>query len=400
MRVLHVVPSLLPESGGPSRTVPELCRALAANGTQVTLFSTHVPGNGLTIDPQQEPYEVVLFVAPDGAVSGARQIYKGIRRRAKDFDLIHIHSLWNVTVTLAAAAARRDKLPYVLAPRGMLSDACMRQRRYAMKRAYASAFDRKTVEGAARLHFLNADEQMASQHSWFRQPDYFLARNGIDVSAVAARSESFRERHPELMNRRIMLFLGRLHAIKGLDLQLQALQRLVSKYPDLIWILVGPDDGEWQRLKAMIGSAGLEGHVKWIGPLTGEERFSALADADVLVQTSLYECQSMTVNEGLAVGVPLVVTDSINYGEVQSAGAGYVVSRDPRELASAIDWIFESSDGGAAMRAAGRRFAAEELSWFKIAATVSAAYGEAIADARNREKLHDTGRETRAGANA
>jgi glycosyltransferase involved in cell wall biosynthesis len=400
MRVLHVIPSLLPKSGGPSRTVPELCRALVASGTQVTLFSTHVPGNGLTIDPKQESYEVVLFPAADGSVAGARQMHRAITVRSTEFDLIHIHSLWNFTVTLSAAAARQAGVPYVLAPRGMLSDACLRQSRYSLKRAYARAYDHRTVEGARRLHFLNADEQKASQNNWFRYPAHFLARNGVDLNMEGIRPGTFRARFPELEGHRIMLFLGRLHAIKGLDLQLQALDRLVSKYSDLVWVLVGPDDGEWQRLQTLIESAGLEGNVKWIGPLMGNERFSALVDADVLVQTSLYECQSMTVNEALAIGVPLVVTDSINYGEVQSGGAGYVVSRDSTELANAIDAILAAPDLGDSMRSAGRKFAAAELSWSKIAAIVNAAYGEVIAGVTNQKQLQDAWPDTQVRANA
>lgn len=380
MRVLHVVPSLLPESGGPSRTVPELCRALAANGSQVTLFSTHMPGNRLTVEPSREPYEVVLFAAPDGALSGARQIYTAIRQRAKDFDLVHIHSLWNFTVTLAAAGSRKANLPYVIAPMGMLSEACLRQNRYAMKRAYAWTFDRRTIEGATRLHFLNNDEEKASRSGRLRCPASFIVPNGTNVG-VTTRPGAFRERFAELSGRRVMLFLGRLHAIKGLDLQLQALEQLITAYPDLIWVLVGPDDGEWPRLSALVKGSGLEGHVKWIGPLMGDERFAALADADVLLQTSLYECQSMTVNEALAVGVPLVVTDSINFREVQSAGAGYVVRRDASELARAIEKITESPDRGAAMRLAGRRFAAKHLSWPTITRRLNDEYAEMLSTA-------------------
>src|SRR6267154_6341942 len=90
VQILHVIPSLLPESGGPSRTIPELCRALTGSGTEVTLFSTHVPGNGLTINPAAEPYEVVLFPADDGSLKSARQIHEAIIRRSSDFDVIHI----------------------------------------------------------------------------------------------------------------------------------------------------------------------------------------------------------------------------------------------------------------------------------------------------------------------
>src|ERR1700686_4433068 len=400
MRALHVVPSLLPESGGPSRTIPEMGRALAASGTEVTLFSTHLPGDGLTIDPVKEPYKVVLFPATDGSLRSSRQIYRTICRQAGDFDVIHLHSLWNFAVTFAAAAARRVGIPYVLAPRGMLSEVCLRQSSYSRKRAYAWAYDHRTVEGARRLHFLNADEQRASQNNWFRRPAYFLARNGVELSMEGIRPGTFRARFPELEGRRVMLFLGRLHAIKGLDLQLQALARLLSKYSDLIWVLVGPDDGEWPRLHAMVRSLGLEEHVKWIGPLTGNERFSALVDADVLLQTSLYECQSMTVNEALAVGVPLVVTDSINYGEVQSMGAGYVVSRDSTKLANAVDAILAAPDLGESMKSAGRRFASEELSWSKIATIVNAAYGELVAGVTNHNKLQDAWPDPQVRANA
>lgn len=378
MKILHIVPSLLPESGGPSRAIPDLCRALTAVGTEVTLFSAHSPGNGLSIEPTREPYEVVLFPAKNGSLAGARQINKAIKARVNHFDLIHIHSLWNFTVTWAAAAAREVKIPYVIAPRGMLSETCLRQHRYGLKRAYAGTFERRTVESASRLHFLNEHELHASQNGWFRNPAHFVARNGVQVNMEKVRPRALRGRFPELEGRRIMIFLGRLHQIKGLDLQLQALRLLIPKYPDLIWLLVGPDDGEWHRLESLIQDHGLGAHVKWIGAVMGDGRFSALADADVLVQTSLYECQSMTVNEALAVGVPLVVTDSINYGEVQSAGAGYVVRRDPVEIAKAIDAILQDPAANEPMRTAGRRFAREELSWNKIARTLSNVYREVV----------------------
>jgi glycosyltransferase involved in cell wall biosynthesis len=395
MRILHIIPSLLPESGGPSRAVPELCRALGETGIQVTLFSTHARGHKLSVEPSAEPYEIVLFPAKNGSLTGARQIGKAIKDRVSDFDLIHIHSLWNLAATWAADAARDANIPYVVSPRGMLSETCLRQRHYVLKHAYAWALERRTVQAAARLHFLNADEFRASRNGWFKNPRHFIAANGVKLDPDSTKPDLFRARVPEFENRRVMLFLGRLHGIKGLDLQLQALQQLIPKHPDLIWLLIGPDGGEWRRLKSLIRQAGLEAHVKWMGPIMDDVRYSALAAADVLLQTSFYECQSMTVNEALAVGVPLVVTDSINYAEVESAGAGYVVRRDPAEVARAVESILESSDGGAAMRSAGRRFAADKLAWPRIAATVKLAYGEAIEEIKQSEIVRGAGRTSR-----
>src|SRR5258708_38667684 len=135
-----------------------------------------------------------LCAASNGSLAGARRISKAIRQRATDFDLIHIHSFWNFTVTWAAAAARNANIPYVIAPRGMLSETCLRQHRYGVKRAYAGTVDRRTVEGATRMHFLNEDEWRASQNGWFRYPDHFLARNGVGLDLESVRPGLLRTR--------------------------------------------------------------------------------------------------------------------------------------------------------------------------------------------------------------
>jgi glycosyltransferase involved in cell wall biosynthesis len=176
----------------------------------------------------------------------------------------------------------------------------------------------------------------------------------------------------------LMLFLGRLHPIKGLDLQLEALTRLVKKNPRLMWILIGPDDGEWERMQRQIKVRALESHVRWLGPMMGQERLTALADADVVVQTSFYECHSMTVGEAMAVGTPLVITDTVNRPEVEQVGAGRVVNRDSAELAGAIEEIFNSPEKAELMRAAGRSFAARSMSWSQVANHVNSAYREII----------------------
>lgn len=398
MKILNVVPSLLPAAGGPSRTVPGLCEGLTATGAAVTLFTTHEPGNDLTVDPATANYEVCLFGGNERSLRSARQIYQTIKKRAGDFDLVHVHSLWNQISTVACAAARSAGLPYVLAPLGMLSTTCVRQRHFARKRIFAAVYDRRTVEGAARLHLASEDELGTLVSGWFQCPPYFIARNGT-APVGSSEPAAWRGRFPELKDRRIMLFFGRLHSIKGLDLQLEALDLLKQKYSDLMWVLIGPDAGEWNRLNHAVHARGLQDHVRWIGPLMGDERFAALADADVLVHTSFYESQAMTINEALAVGVPLVITDSVNYEDVQRAGAGHIVSRSPSAVAAAIDSIFQDPSGSVAMREAGRRFAAAELSWSRIAESVMKSYEEILSE-QQRPLSYNVLNRRAAGANS
>jgi len=377
MRVLHVIPDLNPEAGGPSRAIPELCRALAESGTEVTLYSTCQQGKAMTIDPERAPYEVVLFKSPAGLPGAAWKLSKQIAADSARFALVHIHSLWNPVATLSALGARRARLPYVVSPRGMLDKVCLDRRR-ALKRVYSALLEKRTVEGASLLHFLNEREANSSRVEWFRFPKHFVAPNGIGLIPDAVERGAFRRRFPDLKDRQLMLFLGRLHPIKGLDLQLEALAKLVKNNPRLMWILIGPDGGEWQRLQRRIQGRGLEGHVRWLGPMMGHERLTALADADVLLQTSFYECHSITITEAMAVGTPLVISDTVNRPEVDRVGAGRVVSRDSDELVGAIEEILNSPARAQLMRAAGRRYATRYMAWSRIADDVNAAYREIV----------------------
>jgi len=386
VKVLQVVPTLLPETGGPARTIPELCRSLAGLGVEVSLLAVHEAGKDLTIKPETEPYEVHLCSGAERSFRSARSVSQVISSRAHDFDLIHIHSVWNLISTAAALAALNCDVPYVIAPMGMLSHACLRQSNFAAKRAYAIIKERRTVEQAVRLHLGSQGELNTLINGWFRYPKHFVARNGASPLTNLRRG-SFRERFPEFQNRKIMLFFGRLHAIKGLDLQLQALAMLKSKHPDLIWVLVGPDGGVWNRLRESVEALGLRDSVRWVGPLNGEDRFEALADCNVLVHTSYYENQTMTINEALAVGVPLVITDSVNYPEVAACGAGYVVERDAEALARNINYVLQDHVAANKMRQAGRSFASSELTWSSVAKTVAQAYSEILAEGESVERL-------------
>src|SRR6185369_8166436 len=101
VKVLNIVPSLLPQAGGPSRIVPGLCDGLVDTGVEVTLFTTHQEPNDLTIDPQAERYHVSLFSGTETSLKTARAIYESLRRCAREFDVIHVHSLWNLVSSAA-----------------------------------------------------------------------------------------------------------------------------------------------------------------------------------------------------------------------------------------------------------------------------------------------------------
>ena len=379
MRVLHVIPCLDPTTGGPARSVPALCRALHQAKVDVTLYAMRRDGAGVTISPSDEAFSIRWF-AP---VSGSRQLptlefYKSIRKEVHRFDLIHLHSLWNPAVSVAALGSRQTETPYLLSPRGMLQNGALQRKRY-LKKSYFWLWEYRTLYGARAVHFLSEAESRDSRKLLDGKVSSFVVPSGIDPElAQRITPGRFREAYPALENKRLLLFLGRLHWSKGLELQVRALDLVFKNNSNVIWVLVGPDEGEWDRLSRMIDDLHLRDHVLWTGPLPRQKCLEALADADVFLLTSRHEAHSMAMYEALAVGVPIVLTKNVQFNDAAASGAAKIVCWDGEEVAGATIEILRNQKLALEMRSAGRRFANERLAWPKIGAAMAERYEQIL----------------------
>lgn len=378
MRVLHVIPSLDPASGGPARSVPALCEALSTAGADVTLHAIGGPGRPTTVRIGGERFPIRIFPS----LPGTRQVptpafYRAITAGPR-FDLVHINSMWNAAVSVAALACRRAGIPYVVSPRGMLQRVSLSRRQLPKRLVYA-LLERRTVSGARAFHFLTEAEARDSDGLTGDKP-FFILSSGIDPGIRQSTQKGrFRRGNPRLIGKKIMLFMGRLHWSKGLDVQLEALGILARDHPDLVWVLVGPDGGEWPSLVQRAEQLGLKDRIISTGFLGGDERLEALADADVFVLTSRHEAHSMAMNESLALGIPLVISESVQFDLVKSRGAGLVVSNDAAAVARAVARVVTDREIAAGLREAGFRLVDETLSWPRIAQTMLLQYNNLLA---------------------
>src|SRR2546426_10041254 len=237
VRVLHVLPSLDPRGGGPSRSVPALCRALHGSGVDVSLFALRIPNSPITVSPEGEEFVIRLFRATPGlerlpTIESGRAILKEV----SGFDLVHLHLLWSPLVTLTAFACRRAGVPYVLSPRGTLQSLRLNWRK-TRKELYYRLCERHTVAGADALHFLSEAERANSEQFLGAGASILIVPNGIDPSLGRGISAgSFLNAFPRLRGKRLLLFVGRIHWIKGLDVQAEAVSLLSQKFPDLMWV--------------------------------------------------------------------------------------------------------------------------------------------------------------------
>jgi glycosyltransferase involved in cell wall biosynthesis len=133
----------------------------------------------------------------------------------------------------------------------------------------------------------------------------------------------------------MILSLGRLHKIKGIDLLLFAFLDVIKHYSNVKLIIAGPDGGDLDRLQKLVEELHLESQVFFVGPLYGEEKVAAYNDADLFVLPSVYESFGNTILEALACGTPVIATTGCHIADVVEK-VGLVVERDSTLLSEAI----------------------------------------------------------------
>lgn len=273
-----------------------------------------------------------------------------------------------------ARQARLRGIPYVICPRGGMTEEAIQYKPWKKWLGRKLFFDR-LVSGAAAIHYLTQGE-LERSGDWGRP--IIIAGNGVwppDATDLAT---------PGRAKLRTFLFLGRLHIEhKGLDLLLEAVdrcQRHLRRNQTRIR-LVGPDcQGSRAWLAGQIQQRGLGDIVSLHGPVLGEEKTRTFASADVFLHPSRTEGHPLAVLEALAHGLPVLITPQTNVlHDVLDAHAGWGVSCDPADLARALVRLSELSP--AALAAAGRaarQLAVEHFSWDHIARKTLAKYSRLV----------------------
>jgi glycosyltransferase involved in cell wall biosynthesis len=270
-------------------------------------------------------------------------------RHTAEFDVVHIHSLFTFPATAAAAIAHRRSIPYVVRPLGVLNRWGLRSGRAWAKRLSISMIESGILRRAAAVQFSSLTERAETEQVCTLGRTVVIP-NPVDVNAPASRG-IFRGRHPSIGDRRIVLFIGRLSPVKGVELLLDAFELVRRKNPQTVLVVAGAGDAAYvHTLRARAESLGILGNIVWTGFLDRTAKAEALADADVFVVPSQSESFGLSAVEALAAGVPTVIGEGVGIArEVASSAAGLVVPPDPWAIAHAVERILGDSELASAL---------------------------------------------------
>lgn len=382
MRIVHVIGSLDPASGGPPMVVGRLAAAQAQLGYDVRIIAYDCPQQEQAIAtcrdtiPDFDHITLGNIPLPDRSeVFSGKQAYAMVSQHLSDSEhaVVHIHGVWEPILRQATRAASALHVPYIIAPHGMLHPWSLAQSKWKKKLAMMLGY-RKMLAGATAIHALNSDEATHIRALGLHQPCHILP-NGVFLKELEPMPApgSFFTHMSELGGKPYILFLSRLHYKKGLDRLADAFAILAAKIEHLHLVVAGPDDGDELRFRQMIKMHGLEARVHLVGPLWDKSKFAAMQDAACFCLPSRQEGFSVAITEALAVGVPVVISQACCFGEVAEAGAGYVVSMDdvdPKATATALADSLQrvlDSQPNTPMRKAGRELVKSRYTWPSIA---------------------------------
>lgn len=355
MRILVTCESISEETGGGRTGILGLCRALQDDGHSIWLATTT---SGMDTDlvgniGEFSSYEGinVAFFESSFQIMGnhySLSFNQFLKNHCQDFDLVLIHSIYRFTSTIAAWRARSIGVPYVLRPHGTLTPFLIDNRRSLLKKIYIRFFEKPSFKNAAAVQFSSTFEMREAFNYVQDIPNPVVIPEGIDVESyrsIAANISIF-EVFPELKGRFVILFLGRLHPKKGLDLLLNAFQQIQSARPEAHLILAGTGDDQYvQSLVEWIDDLDIGTQVTITGRVSEQLKRAALAESDVFILPSFGENFGLAVVEAMSSGLPVVVSDKVGISDsIAQSGAGLVVECEYDQISAAVIQLIDDPD--------------------------------------------------------
>jgi len=373
--------------GGPVLSAAAYFRLLAEAGYPVTVFSATKPTDGESVGLDAR----VRLVQEKGAGWGTFRRCPALWRQAQEseMDLVHSYGLWTDVNRLAGTIARRRRLPHLLAPCGMLAPGALRH--HGWKKALARFwFQDRALRGAQCLHAKSPAEYEDLRRFGLRNPVAIIANPvGPGPRDDALRDNGTRGKEPRaeiggpksvvsgsvvpwsiVPGRRTVLFLGRLHPVKGVRRLVEAWTAIqnqkaesrkqkaegggqraersvvsspwsrspvVSSFCDWQLVVAGPDEvGMRSGLEGALREEGCKDSVIFTGQLDEQQKWAAYGAAALFVMPSDFENFGNAIVEAMGSGLPVITTTGTPWKELPAEGVGWCVAPTVDDVAGAL----------------------------------------------------------------
>jgi glycosyltransferase involved in cell wall biosynthesis len=367
MRILFSVLGYKPayRVGGSVFAVTALAEKLVERGHQVVVFTSNsnsdedlevptdqpVSVSGVEVwyfqhkDPLKKYLPFVPYLSQSIGYLYLPALQKVLNQKIQEFDLIHTHTPFMYPTWAIARMGIKYNIPLFYHQHGVFAPNYLRFRGLK-KHIYISLFEKPIMEKAAFLLALT-EAEVESYRDLGATTPCRIVPNGIDARLYCQKADpEFRVKDDFFIreNDTVILFLARLHTIKGADFLLDVFLQIYNKYPNLKLILAGPDQHNIQeKLEMKIALAGIKNRVCIPGMVIGDLKNKLLARADLFCLPSLAEGFSISILEAMASTTPVLITPECNFSSLETESAGWIVERNQQKWVEKISYLLENN---------------------------------------------------------
>ena len=397
MKILHVIHSLDPRSGGPSHALYELSRAQVDQGNSVSIIASDRQSgeqwftssdylnfiknslpDGLTnlsIIPSYGRYRPWVRYAYSPQCTSF--VYKALGchlHSSPTIDFVHVHGLFSQITQKATDICGRLKIPYAVRPTGALDALPLKRGFTLFKRIFLRYLLKNSLEKASFVHATSESEARS-----LKKLNFDLKLKSIPLGVTVPNWDPkyyqsvFHRRFPGLKGKRIVLCLSRIHPIKRLGLALEAFKNLRLNLEDCQLVIAGTPTKHQQSLEKLANALGVSDHVHFTGFLSKDLKTGAFFSSSVFLQTSEHENFGLGVMESMAHGLRVVCTKGVAAGKhVASSQGGLFVSDTPEAVAHGLCDVMNNHPSPCDLNLARR--VSNSFSWDAIAKQLDVYY--------------------------
>lgn len=379
MKILQVIQFFSSNHGGSAVVPYELSKNLQKRGHEVTVLTTDFQLNNDFIDSlggvEVIPFHCQLNI---GGLLVSPTMNKYLKENIDKFDIIHMHNFRTYQNIIVHTYAKKYNVPYIIQAHGSVSRIVEKK---SLKYIYDVFYGNRLLKDASNVIAVSGVE--VDQYLQMNVPikKVEVVPNGIDVDLFSSLPEkgSFKKKY-NINEKHMILFLGRLHEIKGIDFLIKSYAELIKERTNIILVLAGPDDGYLEKAKFLVEELTLKEKVKFTGFISGTEKLAAYVDADVLVYPSVFEIFGLVPFEAIMCGTPVIVTGDCGCSEiVKDAGCGYLIKYgDIHDFIDKIKSLIENYEIQTTYVSNGKRYVEKNLQWDTLTKIIVNLYYESI----------------------
>ena len=385
MKILQTIGGFTAESGGTSTCTYDLIRSINAIEPCVDLLTPEARARYRLMGTGEDWIKTTAY---DYRTPYAYSPNTKRFLRESDYDIYHANGLWMYSNHITCAVAREKHRPYIITPHGMLYPD-------ALKRSYWKKWPLKV------LHFNKDIMQATCIHATCKKEEEYIRQFGYKGHVAIIPNPCFIPDYAEeLYAKKVNLFLGcslpknfgflgRLHPRKKIENLLYGFKEVVKESNGAAQscklVVMGKGDAEYEQfLRSEVERLGLTESVKFMGFVSGREKYEALSELAALFVPSDFENFGMIVTEALSVGTPVMASLGTPWEDLNTENCGWWVDRSVESVANVMREVLSMPvEQLLDMGERGRRLVAQRYEASKVASQMIGLYDKIMTSGKS-----------------